>query len=111
MTTVAGLAWCPCPDMGSARQLAHSLLDEGLIVCANVIPAVHSIFKWDAKREESAEVGLLMKTEAKTLERLRARLEALHPYDTPVVIGWRADSASSAALDWIGAMGRPSADG
>jgi periplasmic divalent cation tolerance protein len=30
-----------------------------------------------------------MKTDATMLERAIARLEALHPYETPAILGWR----------------------
>ena len=104
MSVHAALAWCPCPDREAGRNLAHALLDEKLIVCANIVPAIESVFEWDGERGESAEVGLLMKTEAGKIDALCARLERLHPYDTPVVMAWRVDAANPTALDWIAAI-------
>ena len=99
------LAWCPCPDTRTARELAHSLLDERLIVCANIVPAIQSIYEWNGERGESAEVGLLMKTNVGLLDQVCKRAGDLHPYDAPVVIGWDAEFANPAALDWIASLG------
>ena len=103
--TAAALVWSPCPDVNSAKALAHSLLDEHLIVCANIIPSVHSVFEWNGERGESAEVGLLVKTRLDQLEAVCHAIERLHPYDTPVAMGWKADAANAATLDWMAMMG------
>ena len=106
MSAQAALAWCPCPDSDSAKALVNALLDEKLIACANILSPMQSIFEWNCVRGEATEVGLLMKTSADLLADLCCRVEQLHPYDTPVVMGWKADAANAATLDWIGAMGQ-----
>lgn len=102
------MVWSPCPDTVTAKSLANSLLDEQLIVCANILSPIHSIFEWAGERGEAAEVGLLMKTGAELLDAVCERMAELHPYDTPVVIGWEADAASKSALNWIGMMSKTS---
>lgn len=103
--TGVALVWSPCPDAGAAKVLAHSLLDEHLIVCANIIPSIHSVFDWNGERGESSEVGLLVKTSADQLEAVCHAIERLHPYDAPVAVGWKADAANAATLDWISLTG------
>lgn len=101
----AALVWCPFPDRASAEDAAGRLLDEGLIACANILPGMISHFVWDGKRETAQEVGMLLKTNARRLERTVARLADLHPYDEPAVVGWRCDAAPPGTLAWLGALG------
>lgn len=97
----AALIWCPFSDAESAEAVASALLDERLIACANLLPAVRSLYRWNGERGESAEVGVLMKTRADLLDAAVARLESLHPYDAPAISGWRCDAAGAATLDWL----------
>lgn len=96
------LIWCPFADEASAAEVASHLLDEGLIACANILPPMRSLYIWGGERGEGHEVGVLFKTDATLLDRACARLEQLHPYDTPAIIGWRADSAPVATRTWLG---------
>lgn len=98
------LIWCPFGDESSAREVAGRLLDEGLIACANILPEMTSLYVWQGERHEDAERGVIFKTDAALLDRALARLAALHPYDTPAAIGWRADVAAPATLEWLGGL-------
>ena len=44
---------------------------------------------------------MLFKTDASALDRATARLAEIHPYDTPAVLGWRADAASGPTAEWL----------
>lgn len=100
MSAGAALIWCPFPDEASARQAVGALLEERLIACGNIIPGIRSLFSWQGERGDSGECGVLFKTTAAQLEAAMARLEALHPYDTPAILGMPAD-ATPATLDWL----------
>lgn len=100
------MVWCPFPDRDSARKAAETLLDEGLIACANMVDDMVSVFAWQGERDQSRETGLLLKTNFALLDRAIARLGALHPYAEPAILGWRADAASPGTRAWLGALGR-----
>lgn len=102
MSGRAALIWCPFPDPQSAHQVLAVLLDERLIACGNLVPGVQSLFSWNGERGESAECGTLCKTTAARLAAAMARLGALHPYDTPAIIGWNA-TGDAATLAWLAA--------
>jgi periplasmic divalent cation tolerance protein len=103
---MSALIWCPFADEDSAARVAGQLLDERLVVCANILPAVRSLYLWQGERGEAAEVAVLFKTDASALERATARLAEIHPYDTPAVLGWRADSAAKPTAEWLSAAVR-----
>lgn len=98
----AALVWCPFPDRESAKEAASTLLAERLIACANIIPGIESVFEWQGEVSTAIEVAVLFKSDAERLERLTTRLAELHPYDTVAIIGWEADAAHPATLQWLG---------
>ncbi|MFN4239072.1 MAG: divalent-cation tolerance protein CutA [Erythrobacter cryptus] len=99
----AALVWCPFPDAESARAAVARLLDERLIACANIIGTIESHFTWQGARGSASEAGVLMKTRKECLTELVNLLGALHPYDTPAIIGWEAEAAHPATLAWLAA--------
>lgn len=98
---MSALIWSPFADEDSAAAAARQLLDEGLIACANILPAIRSLYTWQGARGEAAEVGVLFKTDAALLDRATARLAEIHPYETPAVLGWRADTAAKPTAEWL----------
>jgi len=97
----AALAWCPFPDRESARTIANQLLDEKLIVCANILGEIESVFEWDGERGNGVESGVLFKTYGDLLDPLVLRLGELHPYEMPAIIGWQCDTAHPETMAWI----------
>lgn len=101
---MTALIYCPFPDEDSALAIGRRLVDEGLVACINVGGAIRSVFFWQGGVEEGREVAAILKTDSSLLDRAVARLEALHPYDSPAIAGWHCDAAGSATQAWLGAM-------
>ena len=101
---MTALIYCPFPDEESAREAGRVLLEEELIGCINIGPAIHSLFSWADERGEGKEIPALIKTDAILLDRAIARLEDLHPYDSPAILGWPC-VGGSATTDWLGQLG------
>lgn len=97
----AALIWSTFGDMQSAEAVAGTLLEERLIACANILPTVRSLYRWNGERGDGSEVAVLLKTRADLLDATVTRLEALHPYDAPAISGWRCDEAGAATLGWL----------
>lgn len=102
--TQAALIWCPFPDEEAALAAINTLLDERLIACGNVLPAMTSMFAWNGQKDMARENGALLKTNSDLLEQAIDRLADIHPYDEPAVVGWQCDSAAMGTLDWLGAI-------
>lgn len=101
MTTGAALIWCPFPDAGEPQKVARQLLEERLIACANILPAMQSVFRWQGEIGTAEEVAVLFKTSAARLEAATARLAQLHSYDVPAIAGWHADSTPPETCEWL----------
>jgi periplasmic divalent cation tolerance protein len=101
---MTALVYVPFPDRDSARSVAAALLDEKMIACANLLGEIEALYEWNGERGEAREVGVLFKTDASLLAQAVARIEALHPYDAPAVLGWNCDVAGAETRAWLGAL-------
>ena len=101
---MSALVYTPVATRKDARSLATRLLDEKLVACANILGEVKSLYDCDGERGEGREVGILFKTDAALLDRAVARIEELHPYETPAVLGWRCDAPGEATRAWLGKL-------
>lgn len=101
---VPALVWSPFPDEEAALAAIHTLLDERLIACGNVLGGMTSVFVWNGEKDTAREAGVLLKTNAALLDSAVARLAELHPYDEPAVLGWRCDAAAAGTTAWLAAI-------
>ena len=90
------------PDVETARKISRELVDSALVACANIMPAVESIYYWKEKVEMSAESLVIFKLTAACYSEFESRLCALHPYDVPEVIRLDVAGGSADYLRWIG---------
>jgi periplasmic divalent cation tolerance protein len=84
-----------------AERMGRTLVEERLVACATIIPAIHSIYRWQGQIESSAETLLFLKTESDRLAALEARLHELHSYETPEFLVLSVESGSHSYLAWL----------
>ena len=89
------------PDAEVGRRLARSLLQERLIACANLVPGVTSLYRWEGEVQEEDETLVVMKTRSELVPRLIARIPELHPYELPEVLALRVDDGLPAYRRWV----------
>lgn len=87
-----------------ALHLARVLIEERLAACVNVLGEVTSVYRWEGRIEESAEVALVAKTRAALFETLRRRVVALHSYELPCIVAYPMADAHAPYLAWITAQ-------
>jgi periplasmic divalent cation tolerance protein len=80
------LALVTFPDETVAADIARTLLEERLVACVNLLPGVRSLYRWEGRVEDDAEVLGVLKTARDRVEALTRRVVELHPYDTPEVV-------------------------
>jgi periplasmic divalent cation tolerance protein len=89
------------PDAEVGRRLARTLLDEGLIACANLVPAVVSLYRWEGEVQEEGETLLLLKSRMELVPRLLERIPELHPYELPEVLALSVAGGLPAYCRWV----------
>jgi len=90
-----------------AEQLGRTLVEERLVACVNVLPAMQSIYRWQGAVEQASERQLIMKTAGDRLEALKARLAALHPYEVPELLVLPIADGGASYLEWLREATRP----
>ena len=90
------------PEAETARKISRELVENALVACANLVPAVESIYFWKDQVEQSAEVLAIFKLTAARFAEFSSRLRQLHPYDVPEIIRLDVVEGSPDYLRWIG---------
>ncbi len=90
------------PDVEKARDAARTLVEESLAACANIVPGVESIYRWEGKLEASAEVLMVLKTTRARYAALQARITELHSYEVPEIVALRIEDGLPKYLKWVG---------
>ena len=101
--TDALLVLTTLPSADKAAEVAKALVEERLAACANLLPAVRSIYRWQGKLQDENEVLVLLKTRAEHLERLKLRILELHPYEVPEILAVPVEAGYQPYLDWLAA--------
>ncbi len=89
------------PDAETAERISRALVTDKLAACANIMPAVRSIYRWQGNIEEAAEIMVFFKTTADGYAALERRVKELHPYDVPEIIALPVSRGLSGYLGWV----------
>ena len=89
------------PDAGEGERIAGALLSEGLIACANIVPGVVSLYRWEGELQRDTEVLVVMKTRAATRARAVTRAQELHPYEVPEILVLDVTGGAAPYLAWV----------
>lgn len=89
------------PDLDAARAISHALVRDSLAACVNIIPGMHSFYRWRGNVEEAEECVLFVKTSAVLAERAIAAVVAMHPYETPCVVVLPVTDAFDGYRKWV----------
>lgn len=101
MSTGVAVVLMTAPDEEKAAAIARTLVEEGLIACANLVPQVRSIYRWEGKLCDEREVLVVMKAPTARYAALQDRILSLHPYAVPEVLRLDVAEGSSAYLKWV----------
>ncbi len=91
------------PSAEIAIGIGRTLVEEGLVACANILPPMLSIYRWNDAIQSEPEVQMIFKTAAARIPELRERLTALHPYDVPEFLEMDVAGGLPQYLAWIAA--------
>ena len=87
-----------------ALDVAHALIRNRPAACVNIIPNVHSIYRWKGRVCSDGEMLLLIKTVAGEFEGVRETIQKVNTYELLEVLAYRVDHASDPFGDWITRM-------
>src|SRR3546814_15195391 len=96
------LVYVTAADEAEARAIGRAMVEARLAACANVLPGMVPIFRWEGKVEEGSESVVILKTTEGRLDALVADVEAMHSYACPCAVALSSVRCRGAFLHWIG---------
>ena len=84
-----------------ASKIAKALVEGRLAGCVNIIKGIRSIYAWQGKIEDEAEVLMVAKTRRNLFAGLCKRVKELHSYTVPEIIAMPVVEGSEDYLKWL----------
>ena len=103
----ASLVYITAADAEEAKALGRALVEARLAACANVLPGITPIYRWEGRIEEGTEAALIAKTQSALVQQVVEFVTARHSYDCPCVVALPISDGNPAFLDWIAAETEP----
>jgi periplasmic divalent cation tolerance protein len=107
----AMIAFVTCGSREEATKIAEALVENHLVACVNVIPAVESCYRWQGKTEWSSEFLLVLKTTGDAIGQAHEKVVEEHSYELPEFVAFTIDEGSAPYLQWIENSVAPSTPG
>jgi periplasmic divalent cation tolerance protein len=84
-----------------AKEIAAALIEDHAAACVNIIPGIHSVYRWEGKVIEDEEFLLLIKSVEEKFEAIRSKICSMHTYQTPEIIALPITAGDTNYLDWL----------
>ena len=84
-----------------AAKISRALVEARLAGCVNIIKNIRSIYSWEGKIEDEAEVLMIAKTKKHLFDPLMKKVKALHSYKVPEIIAMPIVDGSENYLKWL----------
>jgi len=84
-----------------ARAIAEAIVGRELVACVNIVPLVHSVYRWEGKVESDDESLLVIKTMRDAVGPLTDAVRELHPYENFELVALDIAAGAPEYLDWI----------
>ena len=88
-------------DDAEAQAIGRMLVESHLAACANIFPAVTSIYEWQGELVTDREAVLVAKTKSAMLDDLIVAVKASHSYECPCIVALPIEGGSDDYLSWL----------
>jgi periplasmic divalent cation tolerance protein len=95
------VVFCTFPDPETAYRIARDAVEQQYAACANLVPAVKSIYRWLGRVQQADETLVIYKTSVIRYPDLEAFLPRSHPYEVPEIIALPLSAGSAAYVRWV----------
>ena len=99
--TRAHIVYSTTGSQEDAARIARIIVEERLAACANIVPSVRSVYRWQGKIEDDSKALMVCKTASDRVDALISRIKELHDYDVPDIVAYPIDKGHPPYLDWI----------
>ena len=95
------LALSTFPDRETAQRVSNQVVTEKFAACANILPAVESIYRWKDKVETGNETLVIFKLSEDRQSAFQEKVHSLHPYEIPEIIFFPVSDGLPEYLRWV----------
>jgi periplasmic divalent cation tolerance protein len=95
------VVYITAPAEEEAERIASALVENKLAACVNIVKNMRSIYRWQGKIEDEAEVLMIVKTRKEHFAHIRERVKQLHSYSVPEIIALPIVEGSEDYLAWM----------
>jgi periplasmic divalent cation tolerance protein len=88
-------------DVSEAKNIGRILVEKRLAACVNILGAIQSLYWWEGKVHDSAEVAFIAKTTAGRVPELIEAVKAAHSYECPCIVSLPIGAGNTEFLQWI----------
>jgi periplasmic divalent cation tolerance protein len=96
------LLYITAAKVEEVRRIGRALVEARLAACANIVPGIESIYRWQGAIVEDREMLLVVKTRAELVDAAIAKVKELHSYTCPCVVALPILAGNPAYLEWLG---------
>lgn len=90
-----------CKNEEEALKIGRQVVEEQWAACANVLPGMRSIYRWENELVEDSEAVLILKSHDALVPDLSARVVELHSYTVPCVVSLPIVGGNPAYIEWM----------
>src|SRR5256714_12983573 len=95
------LALSTFPDRDTAQRISNQIVTEKFAACANILPAIESVYRWKEKIETGSETLVFFKLSEDRQSAFQEKLRSLHPYEVPEIIFVPISHGLPEYLRWV----------
>lgn len=99
--TRASITLTTFPTVDAARRAAERLVAAQIAACVQILPSITSIYRWQGKVEESAEILMLVKSTVDRRADIERSIRHDHSYDCPEILHIDAAGGAENYLAWL----------
>lgn len=95
------ICFSTAPSVELAEKLAQALLERQLAACVSFVPGATSVYVWQGKVCQDAEVWMMIKTTPQAYGALQQAWMELHPYEVPELLAVSVAEGLPAYVQWL----------
>ena len=95
------IAFCTFPNAEIAAKIGKEVVEQRLAACANILPGIRSIYRWEGKVDSADEVLAIFKLAGSCYAEFETKIRSVHPYEVPEIVAFPIRNGLPAYLDWV----------
>jgi len=93
--------WINCPNREIAEAISEKLVNDRIAACSNLFQEINSCYHWQGEIETTTEIPLLVKTRESLFNSVCKIVSAMHPYETPCILGMPIEFINDDYRNWV----------